>query len=210
MSNHHYVEILGRAGKIDRSPWQGDPCMTNSQLINTLKRGLEPGDILLFKRNNGDGIAGILSWLLRQLDKCWDGWGWHMGYVYDVFTDGSIIVAEAKIGNGVQLVKHQGINSLGEVRIYRWVDGFDLSVLKNFTLEHLGCAYDLACYFWTGMQLLIRRFSGRYIPRIINNRYTCWELVCDMTQAMGKPLQPTLRYPLITDMIKVLNGVRIV
>lgn len=203
MSNQHCIEILERAKKINQSHRQGNPCMT-------LKRGLEPGDVLLFERNTDDKIAGILSWLLRQLDRCWDGWGWHMGYVYDVLTDGSIVVAEAKIGHGVKLVKYQGINSLGEVRVYRWIDNINLSILENFTLEHLGCAYDLACYFWTGMQLLVRQLSGGYIQRITNDRYTCWELVCDMAQAMGQPLQPTRRYPLIPDMIKVLNDVRIV
>jgi len=203
MSNQHCIEILERAKKINQSHRQGNPCMT-------LKSGLEPGDVLLFERNTDDKIAGILSWLLRQLDRCWDGWGWHMGYVYDVLTDGSIVVAEAKIGHGVKLVKYQGINSLGEVRVYRWIDNINLSILENFTLEHLGCAYDLACYFWTGMQLLVRQLSGRYIQRITNDRYTCWELVCDMAQAMGQPLQLTRKYPLIPDMIKVLNGVRIV
>lgn len=203
MSNQHCIEILERAKKIDQSHRQENPCMT-------LKRGLEPGDILLFERNTDDKIAEILSWMLRQLDGYWDGWGWHMGYVYDILTDGSIVVAEAKIGHGVKLVKYQGINSLGEVRVYRWIDNVNLSILENFTLAHLGCAYDLACYFWTGMQLLVRQFLGGYIQRIKNDRYTCWDLVCDMAQAMGQPLQPTRKYPLITDMIKMLSGVRIV
>ena len=197
MSNQQYTEILERAKRIKQSLHQRNPCM------------IKPGDILLFERNTGDKISKILSWLLRQLDGCWDGWGWHMGYVFEVSSDGSMAVVEAKIGHGVKLIKYPDADSLGEVRAYRWIDDVDLTVLENFTLARLGCAYDLGCYFWTGMQLLIRRFSDRLIKRIENDKYTCWELVSEMAQAMGKPLQPVPEYPLITDMTRILSGVRI-
>ena len=197
MSNRYCIEVLERAGKVKQSHSEKNPCE------------IKPGDILLFKRNDDDRISKILSWLLLRLDGCWDRWGWHMGYVYDVLADGSIITAESKISYGVKLVNYPDTDSLGEVRVYRWADGINSSVLENFTLARLGCAYNLACYFWTGFQLIAKRFSDRLIQRIENDRYTCWELVCDMTQAMGKPLQPAESYPLITDMTKKLDDARI-
>jgi len=209
MSSSEVVKNLKEAGKINQAIQPGFKYNHDLVTNNGYEHHLLPGDLLLFSRNPENKIAGILARFLRRLDRLWDGWGWHMAYVYDAPIDGSIIIAEAKISIGVQLIKYADHKSLGDVRAYRWIDSLILSELKTYTQMHMGCTYDMACYFWTGLQLLVRRLFGILIPRINNNKYTCWELVCDMTQSMGKPLQPVEVYPVITDIVKVLGRDRV-
>ena len=171
---------------------------------------LRPGDILIFKRNERSRSARVLGWVIKHLEHDWDGWGWHMGYVRCVGADGSIETVESLRGRGVENVCYPTFGDLGEVRIYRWLDELDDDLLESFTAMHMGEEYDIACYFWTSLQRLLAPLTHHLIPRIINNRYTCWELVCDMARAMNKPLQPVEQYPLIADMERALEPVRIV
>jgi len=170
---------------------------------------LKPGDILIFKRNVNNWISRVLSWALRLLESSWDRWGWHTGYVSKVLPDGTIITVESVIRKGVQTVMYPTLESLGDVRVYRWIDESSLNALETFTEKHVGRRYDLACYLWTGIQRISLQFLGYCIPRKLNDKYTCWELVCDMARAMEKPLQPISRYPLITDMERALESTRI-
>ena len=171
---------------------------------------LRPGDILIFKRNARSRSARVLGWMMQHLEHDWDGWGWHTGYVRHVGVDGSIETVESLRGRGVENVRYPGFRDLGEVRIYRWFDELDGELLETFTDLHVGEAYDIACYFWTGLQRLLMPLTHHLIPRIVNDRYTCWELVCEMAEKMNKPLQPADRYPLIADMERALEPARIV
>jgi hypothetical protein len=166
---------------------------------------LRPGDILIFKRNTKDWVSRVLSWILQRFESDWDRWGWHTGYISSVLSDGTIITAEAT-GNGVQAITYPTFESLGEIRAYRWLSEPNIQKLEAFTQDHLGRDYDVACYFWTSAQYLILHLFNHPIPRILNDRYTCWELVAAMARAMGKPLQPIHQYPLITDMVKALEN----
>lgn len=170
---------------------------------------LEPGDILVFKRNVNSWIVRVLSWALHLLEGNWDRWGWHTGYVSKVLPDGTIIATEALIGKGVQTVIYPSLESLGEVRVYRWINHLNLAALEIFTEQHIGRQYDFICYFWTIIQRILLQFSNYLIARKLNDKYTCWELVCAMARTMEKPLQPIDRYPLITDMEIVLESTRI-
>ena len=173
-------------------------------------RVLRPGDILIFKRNARNRSARVLGWVMHRMEHDWDGWGWHTGYVSRVLPDGGIETVESLRGTGVENVRYPGFGDLGEVRIYRWFDELDDELLEAFTMMHLGQGYDIACYFWTSLQKILAQFTHRLIPRIINDRYTCWELVCDLARAMDKPLQPPEEYPLIADMERALEPARIV
>jgi hypothetical protein len=170
---------------------------------------LKPGDILIFKRNANSWTSKVLSWALQLLESGWDRWGWHTGYVSKVLPDGTIIAAEALIRKGVKTIMYPDLDSLGNVRVYRWLDEPNMYALEVFTEEHVECPYDLVCYFWTILQRILLQFSNHLIPRKLNDKYTCWELVCAMARAMGKPLQPVSRYPLITDMERTLESSRI-
>jgi len=172
MSNR-YNNIHQRAKKINLPNWLEEKSNFELMSNNTIECGIKPGDILLFKKKPNDTISRILTRFLKRMYRFWDGWGWHMAYVYDISDDSCIIVAESKIGQGVQLIKYDSHDLLGEVRIYRWIYEPDLSKLEYFTQMRMGCAYNLACYFWTGLQMLIKKFLGYTIPRIRNDKYTC-------------------------------------
>lgn len=170
---------------------------------------LKPGDIIIFKRNVNSRVSRVLSWALQLLENGWDRWGWHTGYISEVLPDGTIITVEALIGEGVKTVTYPSLEALGDVRAYRWIDQLSLDALETFTKKHIGRQYDMVCYFWTIIQRILLKFSNHLIPRKMNDKYTCWELVCAMARAMEKPLQPINRYPLISDMERALESARI-
>ena len=170
---------------------------------------LQPGDIIIFKSNMHNSISRAFNWGLHLLEKNWDRWGWHTGYISEIMPDGSIITAESLQHEGVRTVIYPCLEALGEVRVYRWLDTLDVSALRDFTLEHVGSPYDVACYLWTSIQRLFVAISHRLLPRKIDDRYTCWELVCAMARSMQKPLQPIEQYPIITDMERALESTRI-
>lgn len=176
--------------------------------VSDLQSLLKPGDILIFKRDPKDWGSRILSWLVKQHDREWDRWGWHTGFILSVLSDGSIVTIEAKGDSGVQKITYPTLDSLGEVRVYRWFDKLNVDELDEFAQGHLGCSYDLAGYFWDGLHYLLKHL-GILTHRVLHDKYTCWELVCDMTAAMGKPLEPIDEFPLISDIELLLKDRRI-
>ena len=165
---------------------------------------LRAGDILEFK---GQGILyRVLSWLLKRLEPNWNGWGWHMAFVSRV-TEDEIQIMEST-GDGCQL------NPLPEgksFKVYRWFDEpVDQRKLNLFVSSHLGKDYDAGCYFGTALQYLMLHFFNHRVPRLLDNRYTCWELVFEMAREMGKPIQEAAgytmrRYPLLPDLLAVIQ-----
>ena len=67
---------------------------------------------------------------------------------------------------------------------------------------NLDCGYDVAVYFFTMLQYLILHFFNHPIPRLLDNRYACWELAFFFAREMGKPIQSIHKYPVITDFLK--------
>jgi len=196
---------MNKTVNMNQSPWWMNWFKTEPIIVNQIDHSLKIGDILLFRRNPDSKVAGLLARFLKKMYGFWDGWGWHMAYIYDIATDGSVIIAEAKIGHGVQLTKYVHPFLLGEIRIYRFTKRVDQSVIERYTQTRIGCSYDIWCYFWTALQLISNRLLGYSIPIINNNKYTCWELVCDMMRSTGKPLQPIEKYPVLPAMVEVLN-----
>ena len=52
------------------------------------------------------------------------------------------------------------------------------------------------------------------LPRVLDDRYTCWELVYKFARVMGKPIQESAglsasRYPLISDFVRAMKGRRV-
>ncbi len=170
---------------------------------------LKPGDIIIFKRNEHNRLSKALAWGLHLMEHDWDCWGWHMGYIRNILPDGAVVTVESLRERGVQAITYPEAASLGEVRIYRWLDELDTDELEAFSEEHIGLPYDMGCYFWTIAQRAFSRFAARIIKRPENDKYTCWELVCAVARAMQKPLEPVDRYPLITDLERTLEGARI-
>ena len=74
--------------------------------------------------------------------------------------------------------------------------------MENFIAEELHKGYDAAVYFWTVLQYFILHFFNHHIPRVLDNRYTCWELAFVFARERGKPIQSIHDYPIITDFLK--------
>lgn len=161
---------------------------------------MKVGDIILFK---GRGIGfKLLSRLIRLFEKDWDGWGWHMAYVAFIAPDGGALIAES-VGRGI---REASLPTNREYRVYTWLEDADRLKIQEFTNKHLGENYDVAVYLWTMLQYLVLHFFNHPIPRLLDNRYTCWEFVFLMAREMGRPIQSLHRYPFLTDFLKAIEG----
>lgn len=160
------------------------------------------GDILIFR---GSGwVHKILSRWLKLFERWWDGWGWHMAFVsYIDKATNEIYIAES-VGSGVQVTPLGADHNT--YRVYRWFDELiNEDKLTAFTERYLGCDYDVAVYFLTMLQYLVLHYFNHPIPRLLDNRYTCWEFVFLMCREMGKPIQSIHKYPVITDFLKAIG-----
>ena len=163
---------------------------------------IQGGDILVFKRKGF--VSGVLGWLLKRFERSWDGWGWHMAIAWRKARLGYWILEAAGKGVRVNLIKEEVFKT--DIRAYRWLDqpasGDDL---EEFMAEELDKGYDAAVYIWTMLQYLILHFFNHSIPRLLDNRYTCWELAFFFVRKMGKPIQSIHKYPIITDFLKAVE-----
>ena len=150
--------------------------------------GFMRGEILNFKR--GGFIASVLGWLIKKLDPEWDGWGWHLAIRYD---DKYMLEAT---GKGVKLSPIKG-----EYRTYKVLSYEpDNKQILEFLDKTYGAKYDTIVYVWTILWYIGQRFNIN-VPRIINNRYTCWELVYYFCREMGEPICEQWEYPMINDFV---------
>jgi len=161
------------------------------------------GDILIFKRS---GFASaILSWLLQRFEPWWDRWGWHMAIIHNRTrlsgrTLGWWILESQGQGVGINWIPRRDFY---KIRAYRRLNKKPTqSQLSSFKAKVEGCNYDVAVYFFTMLQYLILHFFNHPIPRLLDNRWTCWELCALFCREMGKPWQPLHRYPMITDFLE--------
>jgi len=146
---------------------------------------IKRGDIIEFK---GEGPTFFfLGWILKLFERWWDRWGWHTAFVC------------GKDERGLDGYPY---------RIYRWLDRVPPQAKVDAYVESvLGARYDVAIYFWTTAQYLFRHFFNRRIPRLLDDRYTCWENVFWFMREVGKPIQSIYDCPMITDMLKVVRFV---
>ena len=176
------------------------------------------GDIVVFK---GEGfLFKVLSGILCLFDSEWrrrEFKGWHVAFV-SRFWDNHPIICEALAGG----VTENFLETDRELKVYQW---FDYPVdPHDFVDSHMGKKYDVAVYFHTMIQYLLLKgvewFQKKFIPwheftislpRILNDRYTCWENTFWFCRAMGKPIQESeglsaTRYPMITNLLRALEN----
>jgi len=158
------------------------------------------GDLLVFK---GSGIVfTILGGLLKLFERKWDFWGWHTAFTVNHDT-----ICES-IAEGVVLSPLTKYPS-DEVRAYRWFDTMpDQTKMDLYLQQHLGKRYDVAIYFWTMAQYLIRHYWNHRIPRLLDDRYTCWENLCEFCEDMAKPIESRYDCPILTDILRSLGEVK--
>ena len=154
---------------------------------------IKVGDIIIFK---GEGFAfQFLSRILKIFNPWWDRWGWHMAFVSKV---NPTIICESEI-QGV----HENPMPQKEYRVYRWLEQpVDQAKVDQFVAEYLGKPYDVVIYFWTTAQYLFRHFWNRSIPRLLDDRYTCWELIFTFADHLGRQISADYDCPMLTDFLK--------
>lgn len=169
------------------------------------KSKIRVGDNLVFKRSGL--LANILSLLVKMFYPKWDRWGWHMAVVawYDN-SKRDWMILEAT-GQGVVLTPLSVlIGKSGMPRIYHWNKvRINKDKVKAFVDTHLGQRYDVLLYFWTFAQYLFRHFWNKPIPRLLDYRWTCWELATEFDEFMGKPIVSKFDCPVIADLVKKLE-----
>ncbi|MFA5937268.1 MAG: YiiX/YebB-like N1pC/P60 family cysteine hydrolase [Candidatus Paceibacterota bacterium] len=164
---------------------------------------LQPGDILVFKRSGP--VSFILGGILKLFEKDYDFWGWHVGFIAH-YAKGWMI-CEA-LGNGVSLTPLSHYKP-ENIRVYRWLDNPSQEKINRFVADYLGKPYDVAVYFWTALQYLLRHFWNRPIPKLLDGSFTCWELVFEFAEEMQKRIGSKYDCPLITDMLRTIKHTQV-
>jgi hypothetical protein len=93
------------------------------------------------------------------------------------------------------------------IRVYRWLNREPTDAqIQSYLNDVLGKRYDVAIYFWTSLQYILRHYFNRRIPRLLDDRYTCWENLCEFYEAMGKRIVSRFDCPMITDVLANLEN----
>jgi hypothetical protein len=165
---------------------------------------VRPGDILLCA---GSGfIFSVLSFLISIFDSDWRKLKrkpWHCRLVVSGYGR-TAIVLEALAGGVVE--KPIDAIPLEKQRAFRWFnEPINADFLSKWVDAHLGKPYDVMAYFSTAAQYLLRAIWNRRIPRLLDDRYTCQELIMELAEDAGKPMASKRDCPLITDLCKALG-----
>jgi hypothetical protein len=160
------------------------------------------GYIVEFKRK------GFVSWflggLLKLFNPSWDMYGWHLAILWEKSLDGWIIL-EA-VGQGVKINYYSTKFLDRNTRCWKWFDEPPTRAKMNKFFEaHIDKKYDVQVYFWTALAVIIRHYINRPVPKLLDDRFTCWELVQYFSESIGKPIQSKYDVVLITDIIKALK-----
>jgi len=162
-------------------------------------------DIVIYK-GNGPAFR-VLSWVLGLFETEWDGWGWHMGFVCSEGEDPDILEA---VAGGVRRVPlSQSLGFVNGCRSYSWLEPLpDQDKAEEWITKHIGSRYDIQIYFWTVVQYLFRHFLNKRIPRMLDDRFTCWELVFEFAEDMGQPIGSKYDCPILTDFLRAAGVIR--
>jgi hypothetical protein len=164
---------------------------------------MKKGSIIECKR---EGFASfILGGILKRLEPAWDGWGWHLGIAWEKGVAGWYVLEST--GKGVQLSFYSNKYLQENTRCYDWL-GVEppQDKLDRFLKRYIGKDYDIAIYFWTALAVIIRHYFNRPIPKLLDNRFSCWELVGEFCAEMGKPIVSKYDVIIISDVIRALMG----
>ena len=166
---------------------------------------VRPGYLLEHKGGKFPSVSWFLSRLLKVFERDWNGWGWHLSIAWLQGFDGWYILEATS--DGVQMNFYDNDYLFHDTRIYKWFDEPPSLVARElFYQQHIGKRYDVAIYFWTGLAILIRHYFNRPIPKLLDQRYSCWELIQEFSTEMGKPIVSRYDVVIITDIIKALEG----
>ena len=160
------------------------------------------GTIVEFKRHGF--VSSVLGGLLKLIEPSWDFWGWHLALIIDRGYDGYYILEATGVGVKVNYYSRKYLDE--NTRMWQWLDEeLTTEQMSKFLRSHIDKAYDVAVYFWTCLAIIIRHYFNRPIPKLLDNRFDCWELVAEFCAEMGKPIVSKYDVIIITDIIKALK-----
>lgn len=112
------------------------------------------------------------------------------------------------------LVGFRTVQQGEDCKIYTLPKNINPKNLSLFLGQRINKKYDVGVYFWTIAQYIILRTCNHSIPRILNDRFTCWELSFEFARASGQPLQEYCgknfaHYPMITDFLDSMEALGI-
>ena len=163
---------------------------------------MKRGSLIEFKRKGP--VSFILGGILKLFERDWDGWGWHLAIAWEKAYDGWYIL-EALHGVEANYYSQHYLDY--NTRSYSWLDKVPtLKKMQVFLDSHINKKYDVAIYFWTTLQYLIRHYFNHRIPRLLDDRFTCWELVFEFCAEMDKPIGSKYDCPIITDALSAFKG----
>jgi hypothetical protein len=159
---------------------------------------MNSGDLIEFKRKGF--VARVLGGILKLFERKWDAWGWHVGIAWQR-SHGGWYILEA-VARGVTINFYSFAFLAENTRFHTWLEETPRDdAMKAFFQEYIGKRYDVAIYFWTALQYLIRHFFNRRIPRLLDDRFTCWELAAAFFDYMGKPVHSKYDCPMLPDIL---------
>ena len=99
-----------------------------------------------------------------------------------------------------------------DYRVYPWFDKSPpQKAIDAWVYNRLGALYDPLVYCWTILQYLFAK-RNICIPRILNDRYSCWELAAEFCNDFGKPWNYCIGrkhpYPMINEFLKECEGIK--
>ncbi len=167
---------------------------------------LKRGDLVLFKGNGF--LFTTLSFLLCLFDSDWRKYSpkpWHCAFVSRVIgeSEPSYMIAEAW---NPKVRERLFEPSIEDCKIYRWLDREQTSTqIESFLAQTMGARYDISIYFLTSLQYLARHLWNRPILRLLDNRFSCWEVDCDAMLIFGRGLMSMYDCPMMPDMLRGLG-----
>ena len=166
---------------------------------------IQRGYIIEFKRT---GLtSAILGSLLKLFERSWDGWGWHLAIAWEQAYDGWNILEATEDGVEINYYSDKYLDE--NTRAYQWLTKVpSRKAMGEFLKSHINKKYDVAIYFWTALAIIIRHYFNHPIPKLLDDRFDCWELSAEFFAEVGEPIQSKYDVIIITDIIKALKGRR--
>jgi hypothetical protein len=160
------------------------------------------GDIILF---DGQGcFFHLLSFLLGLFDKDWRTLKrkpWHVGFISRI-EDSVVYICEAR----EPTVRETVLDTFRtDYQVVHWLESVDQNKVREFVNKAKGKRYDIAIYFWTSLAIIIRHFFNHRIPKLLDERFDCWELIAEFCDFMNRPIVSKYDTIIITDLVKALN-----
>jgi len=119
--------------------------------------------------------------------------------------DGWYILEAA--GQGVEINWYSDKALSEKTRCWDWFDEEpEVSQMETFLQEHIDKRYDVAIYFWTGLAIIIRHYFNRPIPKLLDDRFCCWELAAEFCAEMGKPVVSKYDVIILPELIRVFRN----